>query len=180
VHLSQIYERACEGRPIVFDMRPSTQVQRIALVKAMVRAIEQVCADETQHGQRRYPYIFFEEAHLYVSYEAIVNIITRGRHIGISSIFASNTPQALPEAIFRQLDNLFLLGLNHEEDIASVSKISFAQPETIGSIATRLAERQALVVGQLIERFPLVVSIDPLPEGVPSSGRTRSTWERFG
>ncbi len=108
-----------------------------------------------------------------------MDLITRGRHIGMGSVFVTNTPDRLPEAVFRQLDNLILLALNHRDDIASVGRNSFTDEATIESFATRMPERHALLVGSVTNRYPLVVEVDPLPAGVPPTGKTRSTWERF-
>lgn len=123
--------------------------------------------------------MFYEEAHFYIKEDAILNIITRGRHIGLASVFVTNTPQSLPDTVFRQLDNLFLLGLTHRDDIKNVSKNSFTDEETIQSFATRMPERHALITGKVTDRYSLVVEVDPLPENVPASGETKSTWDRF-
>lgn len=179
-NLSSAYENACDGRPIVFDMRPLSTTLQHALVKAMTKNIEDLCSDESgEGGAGRFPFVFFEEAHFYVTPDAIMNIITRGRHIGMASVFVTNTPQSLPDAVFRQLDNLLLLALTHKDDIRSVSKNSFTDEDTIESFATRMPERHALIVGNVTDRYPLVLSIDALPEGVPPTGETRSTWDRF-
>ncbi len=67
----------------------------------------------------------------------------------------------------------------HKDDIRNVSKSSFTDEATIESFATRMPERHALIVGNVTDRYPLVVKVEDLPEGVPRSGRTRSTWDRF-
>jgi hypothetical protein len=177
--LAILYGNACQGRPVVFDMRDlSSNLQR-ALVRSVNQSLESVCDNETTAGPGRYPFVFFEEAHFYISEEAIVNIITRGRHIGLASVFVTNTPQKLPDTVFRQLDNLFLLNLTHKDDIRNVSKNSFTDEATIESFATRMREHHALIIGNVTDRYPLVVNIDPLPSNVPTTGRTRSTWDRF-
>jgi hypothetical protein len=175
----KLYEQACAKRPIVFDLREREPELQAALVKAMNEILERICASETSKGQGRYPFVFFEEAHFYISETAILNLITRGRHIGMASMFITNTPQKLPDTVFRQLDNLFLLGLTHKDDIKNVSKNSFTDEDTIQSLATRMPERHALIIGNVTDRYPLVVKVDPLPEGIPPTGRTRSTWDRF-
>lgn len=173
-----VYQQACDGQPVVLDMRSlSTTLQR-ALVKAINNTLEDTCATEAD-GEGRYPFVFYEEAHFYVSSDAILNIITRGRHIGMGSFFVTNTPQHLPDTVFRQLDNLFLLALTHRDDIRNVSKNSFTDEDTIQSFATRMPVHHALIVGSVTGRYPLVVKVDPLPEGVPPTGETRSTWGRF-
>jgi hypothetical protein len=176
--LNSAYDTAADGSPIVFDMRDMSRSRQTALVNSVNRLITNICQVESR-GHGRYPFVFFEEAHFYVSESTIMDIITRGRHIGMASIFVTNTPERLPDAVFRQLDNLFLLALTHRDDIRNVSKNSFTDQETIESFATRMPERHALLVGNVTDRYPLVLEIDPLPSDVPPTGRTRSTWDRF-
>ena len=177
--LTDLYGNACNGQPIVFDMRKLSSSLKQALVRSVNKSLEQICDNETQAQSNRYPFVFFEEAHFYISEANIVNLITRGRHIGIGSVFVTNTPKELPDTVFRQLDNLFLLSLTHKDDIRNVSKNSFTDEATIESFATRMPERHALIIGNVTDRYPLVVKVGPLPDNVPTSGRTRSTWDRF-
>lgn len=187
--LAERYDNACQGQPIVFDMRGLGASRQRALVRSVNESLEDICNAESRPtgnpshlpipAMNRYPFVFFEEAHFYVSDETIINIITRGRHIGMGSVFVTNTPQKLPDTVFRQLDNLFLLSLTHKDDIRNVSKSSFTDEATIESFATRMPERHALIVGNVTDRYPLVVKVEDLPEGVPRSGRTRSMWDRF-
>lgn len=178
-NLTDSYTAACDGRPVVFDMRGLGNNMQRALVKSMTGLLEDICEAETRSSAGRYPFVFFEEAHFYVSESAIMNLITRGRHIGIASVFVTNTPQHLPDTVFRQLDNLFLLGLTHKDDIRNVSKNSFTDEDTIQSFATRMPQGNALFMGNVTERYPLIVRIDGLPEGVPPTGTTKSTWDRL-
>lgn len=177
--LTTAYEEAIRGSPIIFNMRGMGTKLQTALVKSVNQLIEKICEREERNATGRFPFVFYEEAHFYISEDAILNIITRGRHIGMASVFITNTPQKLPDTVFRQLDNLFLLNLTHKDDIRNVSKNSFTDEDTIESFATRLSERHALIVGNLTDRYPLVVEIPDLPTGVPPTGRTRSTWDRF-
>jgi DNA helicase HerA-like ATPase len=177
--LGPIFEEACDGHPIVFDMTELSAALQRALVRSVLDSIEEICEQELSEKTERYPFIFFEEAHFYISEETILNVITRGRHIGIGSVFVTNTPQKLPDTVFRQLDNLFLLGLTHRDDIRNVSRNSFTDEATIESFATRMPQRHAMIVGNVTDRYPLVLSVDPLPANVPTTGRTRSTWDRF-
>jgi KaiC/GvpD/RAD55 family RecA-like ATPase len=173
------FEKAAQGEPIVFDIRDLELALQSALVKSIHDMIEEICLEEADSGKGRFPFIFYEEAHFYVRDDIILNIITRGRHIGIGSIFVTNTPQKLPDTVFRQLDNLFLLNLTHKDDIRHVSKNSFTDEDTIESFATRLPERHALIVGNVTDRYPLVVEVLPLPPDIQPTGRTKSTWDRF-
>lgn len=177
--LHSAYDQACAGQPIVFDMRDLTTSLQQALTKTITTVLEKICEVETKKSTGRYPFVFFEEAHFYVTDSAIINIITRGRHIGMASVFVTNSPQHLPDTVFRQLDNLFLLSLTHKDDIRNVSKNSFTDEDTIQSFATRMPVRHALIMGNVTDRYPLIVKIDDLPEGVSPTGRTKSTWDRF-
>jgi len=178
-NLTSLYDAACCGTPIVFDMREQTPGMQRALVKAANKTLEEICLSETRANTKRYPFVFFEEAHFYINETAIMNIITRGRHIGMASVFVTNTPQKLPDTVFRQLDNLFLLALTHKDDIRNVSKNSFTDEDTVESFATRMPKHHALIMGNVTNRYPLIVSVDPLPADVPPTGVTRSTWDRF-
>jgi len=177
-NLTSAYEEACAGHPIVFDMRRLSPTLQHALVRAADNTIETICAREAE-ASGRYPFVFYEEAHFYISADAILNLITRGRHIGMASVFVTNTPQHLPDPVFRQLDNLILLALTHKDDIRNVSKNSFTDEDTIQSFATRMPQYHCLIIGNVTDRYPLVVKVDPLPPEVPPTGRTRSTWDRF-
>lgn len=181
-----IYDKAAgdektPGCPIVFDMRTLTSQEQQALVRAINDTLEDICTQEAnpKTGRGCFPFVFYEEAHFYIQEATIINIITRGRHIGMATVFVTNTPQELPRMVFRQLDNLFLLGLTHNDDIRNVSNSSFTDEATIRSFATRMPQYHGLIIGNVTSRYPLVVTIDDLPEGVPTSGQTRSTWSRF-
>jgi len=122
---------------------------------------------------------FLEEAHLYTSERGIMNIITRGRHVGIASMFMTNSPQKIPDTVFRQLDNLFLQALTHKDDIRNVSKNAFTDEGTIESFASRMPPGHTLIIGRVTDRYPIIVEVDSLPLGVSPTGETRTTWERL-
>lgn len=179
-NIQTIFENACNGNPVVFDMRSLSPMLQSTLVKAINKSIEDICnAESRETGQGRFPFMFYEEAHFYIKSDVILNIITRGRHIGMASVFVTNTPQNLPDTVFRQLDNLFLLSLTHKDDIRNVSKNSFTDEDTIESFATRMPMYHSLIIGNVTDRYPLIVKVDPLPSTIPATGRTKSTWDRF-
>ena len=152
-----------------------------ALSNAIVQQLEYICNRESsENGQGRYPFVFFEEAHFYIDESDILNLITRGRHIGIASVFITNTPEKLPDTVFRQLDNLYLQSLTHKDDIRRVSKNSFTDEETIESFATRMLPRHTLIVGDVTDRYPIIFKVNPLPSDIPPTGVTRTTWTRLG
>ncbi|MBS2773168.1 DUF87 domain-containing protein [Anoxybacillus rupiensis] len=176
--LGQIYERCIKEKKFIrFDFSEmSSKLQKIA-VEAVNNRIIQICNEEANKSRHLYPFIFFEEAHTYIDEKAIVDFATRGRHIGIRMFFMTNTPDALPEMIFRQLDNLFLLRLTHKNDIKHVSLSSFTDEETVKSITTRMPDRHLMVIGNITNNYPLVVQGNDLPDGTPATGVTRPLWE---
>jgi hypothetical protein len=177
---NQIYEAACNGSPLVIDLRSQKLQMQKTLTNILISQLEKICKIESENGGlKRFPFVFFEEAHLYIDESGIMNIITRGRHIGISSVFVTNTPEKLPDNVFRQLDNLFLLNLTHKDDIRRVSENSFTDEETIESFSTRMLPRHALIIGRVTDRYPIIFDVDPLPPNVPPTGVTRTPWSRF-
>jgi hypothetical protein len=99
--------------------------------------------------------------------------------MGIGSVFITNTPDRLPDSVFRQLDNLFLQTLTHKDDIRKVSKNAFTDEETIESFATRMLPRHALIIGNVTDRYPILFEVDALPPNIPPTGVTRTTWSRL-
>ena len=121
--------------------------------------------------------MFFEEAHFYTSQDEILNLITRGRHLGLTLFFITNTPGELPEVVFRQLDNLICTGLRHGADLRTIAKSALSDDDTLQSLAVGLGQREAMIVGRATGNFPIVVDVLDLPEGHPSTGATRSFWD---
>jgi DNA helicase HerA-like ATPase len=121
--------------------------------------------------------VFLEEAHFYASPEEILSLITRGRHLGLTTFFITNTPAQLPEVVFRQIDNLICTGLGHSGDLRTVAKSALADEDTLQSLAVGLRKPEALVVGAITGGFPVVFEVDTLPEGFPATGFTRSFWD---
>jgi hypothetical protein len=164
------------GGFLVFDLAELPPRRLTALVRGLTRRLEAICEDERRKGSTNFPFVFFEEAHFYAAPEEILNLITRGRHLGLTTFFITNSPGQLPEVVFRQLDNMFVTGLSHSADLRTVAKCSLSDEETLQSLAMGLGPTNALVVGRLTGNFPLVVDIDPLPVDFPATGQTRTFW----
>lgn len=175
--LRERFERVtAAGGFVVFDLAELAVGRLRAIVRGLNRQLDAICEDERRSGRGRYPFVFFEEAHFYASPQEILNLITRGRHLGLTTFFITNTPGELPEVIFRQLDNLIVTGLSHSADLRTIAKCSLSDEDTLQSLAISLGPTEALVVGRLTGNFPLVVEIDALPEAFPATGVTRSFW----
>ncbi len=166
------------GKFLVFDLAELPPRRLKALTRGLNRRLESICNEERANGTGRFPFVFLEEAHFYASPEEILNLITRGRHLGLTTFFITNTPGNLPEVVFRQVDNLICTGLGHSADLRTVAKSALSDEDTLQSLAIGLRKTEALVVGRLTAGFPLVVEISALPEGFPATGFTRSFWDR--
>ncbi len=173
--LTMLYENACRGCPMNFELHHLTISFQKSLVASMLRLIERISADEHLHGTRRYPTVIVEEAQQYISEESIRDLIARCRHLGIQTFFITNAPSKLPDCIFSQLDNLFLTRLTHQADIEAIGSCRLVDQETISAFATRMPTHHVLVVGKLTGDYPMLLSVDGLPLGTTTGG-TRSIW----
>ncbi len=168
------------GGFLVFDLALLPPGRLRALTRGLNRRLDAICEAERAAGTNRYPFVFFEEAHFYTSPDEILNLITRGRHLGLTVFFITNTPGELSEVVFRQLDNLVCTGLGHSADLRTISRSALSDEETLQSLAVGLGQRDAMIVGRLTGGFPIVAQIGPLPAGYPSTGATRSFWDGPG
>jgi DNA helicase HerA-like ATPase len=159
---------AQRGRALVIDLAPLTSsFARETFVGASLDMVESVALTSS-----RLPFVFFEEAHLYASGERIGNLVTRARHLGITSTFVTNMVTQLDETVLRQADNLFLLYLPHKDDVRHVAKSATTDEETVSAFAQRIERYHAMVVGTATAQYPIVFRVETL-EGVDMAGETR-------
>ena len=170
-----------EGRPVVFEMLPLSPAVRQALFRASMQTLEKVCERERAEGTERYCQVVMDEAHFYASDAILVNAVTRSRHVGWGLTLATNSPELIPSVVLRLLDNLIVLPISHEDDVRIVAKAaaSFCDRATIESLVQSLPDRSAIIMGELTNRWPLVVEVGPLPDHIPPTGVTRSPWTRL-
>lgn len=159
---------AQHGGVLVIDLAPLTsRFARETFVGATLDMVERVAENNT-----KLPFVFFEEAHLYASGERIDNLVTRARHLGITSTFVTNMVTHLNETILRQVDNLFLLYLPHKDDVRHVAKSATTDEETVTAFAQRIERHHAMLVGPATGNYPIVFEVDRL-EGVNTRGQTK-------
>ncbi|HEY4688834.1 MAG TPA: DUF87 domain-containing protein [Anaerolineae bacterium] len=170
--LGEAYRKIREGGALVVDVSGLSNLAREGFVQAIIELVKELCIWEIEHSTHRFPFIFFEEAHLYVSRQSIDYIVTRARHLGITSFFVTNMIHGLDEAVLRQADNLFLLRIPFEDDVRHVSRGAATDYETMAAFVRRLRQRHALVIGNVTAQYPLMFEVDPL-EGVNTAGETR-------
>ena len=165
------------GGFLVFDLADLPSGRLRALARGLNRRLDAICEEERASGRGRYPFVFFEEAHFYANPTEILNLVTRGRHLGLTMFFVTNTPGELPDVVFRQLDNLVVTGLTHSADLRTIGKSALTDEETLQSLASGLDQTEALVVGRATNGFPVVVNVSQLPHTTPATGVTRSFWD---
>jgi hypothetical protein len=170
--LGEAYRTIREGGALIVDVSGLSNLAREGFVQAIIELVKDLCLWEIEHDTHRFPFIFFEEAHLYVSRQSIDYIVTRARHLGITSFFVTNMIHGLDEAVLRQADNLFLLRIPFEDDVRHVSRGAATDYETMAAFVRRLRERHALIVGNVTAQYPLIFEVDPL-KGVNTAGETR-------
>jgi uncharacterized protein len=170
--LGEAYRAIREGGALIVDVSGLSNLAREGFVQAIIELVKDLCLWEIEHDTHRFPFIFFEEAHLYVSRQSIDYIVTRARHLGITSFFVTNMIHGLDEAVLRQADNLFLLRIPFEDDVRHVSRGAATDYETMAAFVRRLRERHALIVGNVTAHYPLIFEVDPL-QGVNTAGETR-------
>jgi hypothetical protein len=170
--LREAYQKIREGGALVVDVSGLSNLAREGFVQAIIELVKDLCMAEINNSAHRFPFIFFEEAHLYVSRQSIDYIVTRARHLGITSFFVTNMIHGLDEAVLRQADNLFLLRIPFEDDVRHVSRGAATDYETMAAFVRRLRQRHALVIGNVTAQYPLMFEVDPLA-GVNTAGETR-------
>jgi uncharacterized protein len=173
------YRTIREGGALVIDISSLSNLAREGFVQAIIELVKDLCLWEISHNSHRFPFIFFEEAHLYVSRQSIDYIVTRSRHLGITSFFVTNMIHGLDETILRQADNLFLLRIPFEDDVRHVSRGVATDYETMAAFVRRLRQHHALAIGNATGQYPLIFRVDPL-EGINTAGETRYFFRPSG
>jgi len=170
--LGEAYRKIRGGGALVIDISGLSNLAREGFVQAIIELVKDLCLWEIEHETHRFPFIFFEEAHLYVSRQSIDYIVTRARHLGITSFFVTNMIHGLDETILRQADNLFLLRIPFDDDVRHVSRGAATDYETMAAFVRRLRQHHALVIGAVTAQYPLIFRVDRL-EGINTAGETR-------
>jgi len=170
--LGDAYRKIREGGALVIDVSSLSNLAREGFVQAIIELIKDLCLWEIDHDTHRFPFVFFEEAHLYVSKKSIDYIVTRARHLGITSFFVTNMIHGVDEAVLRQADNLFVLRIPFEDDVRHVSRGAATDYETMMAFVRRLRQHHALVIGNVTAQYPLIFEVDALRH-VNTAGETR-------
>jgi hypothetical protein len=148
-------------------------------VQAIIEIIRDLCETEITRGSNRFPFVFFEEAHLYINRNTIGYIVTRARHLGITSFFVTNMIGGLDETVLRQADNLFILRLPFDDDVRHLGKSALTDQETMNSCVRRLRNHHSLLLGDATRHYPIIFEVDAL-EGINTAGETQYFFQPRG
>ncbi|MGQ4809172.1 hypothetical protein NKDENANG_02583 [Candidatus Entotheonellaceae bacterium PAL068K] len=166
------YEKIRQGGAMVIDISSLTNLSRQGFVQAIIDIIREICEREIQRGTGRFPFVFFEEAHLYISRNTIGYMVTRSRHLGITCFFVTNMVSGLDETVLRQMDNLFLLHLPFDDDVRHIGKSAIVDQETMSSFVKRLRRHHALILGDVTRHYPVIIKVKEL-KGIQTAGETQ-------
>lgn len=166
------YDKISQGGALVIDISSLTNLSRQGFVQAIIDILREICEHEIQRGTGRFPFVFFEEAHLYINRNTIGYIVTRSRHLGMTCFFVTNMVGGLDETVLRQVDNLFLLHLPFDDDVRHISKSAIVDQETMSSYVKRLRRHHALILGDVTRQYPVIIKVKEL-KGIRTAGETQ-------
>jgi len=166
------YDKVRQGGALVIDISSLTNLSRQGFVQAIIDILREICEREIQRGTSCFPFVFFEEAHLYISRNTIGYVVTRSRHLGLTCFFVTNMVSGLDETVLRQVDNLFLLNLPFDDDVRHIGKSAIVDQETMSSFVKRLRRHHALILGDVTHQYPIIIKVKEL-KGIHTAGETQ-------
>jgi hypothetical protein len=155
------------GEALVIDMKNQSSITRRMIVEILISKL----ADSLSAAHLKAIFLFAEEAHLYLRETYWDDIVTRMRHLGLFTTFITNQPNTIQENIYRQADNIFIFNFSNEHDLEVVSRASKADSESVRLLVKDLPPHHCLVLGDVVNDFPVVVDVRPLD--VETMGETR-------
>lgn len=155
------------GGVVVINLHDTSIIDRLIVVEYVLGKLMELLAN----WKLRAIFLFAEEAHLYLRETYWDDIVTRMRHFGVFTTFITNQPDTIRENIYRQADNLFLFNFNNEHDLETISRASKVDAETVKCVARDLPPHHCLVLGKVVNDFPIVTKVRKLD--VHALGQTR-------
>jgi len=165
--LEDSLDRVRSGGAIVLNLQNESTTNRHILVEYVLGKLVELLTT----WRLRAIFLFAEEAHLYLRETYWDDIVTRMRHFGVFTTFITNQPDTIRENIYRQVDNLFVLNFTNEHDLDPISRAARVDACTVKSIVRDLLPHHCLVLGKVVNDFPIIVKIRNL--NVQMMGQTR-------
>jgi Predicted ATPase len=161
------------GTLVVFDMSRLGALQRRVFVEFLLSRLKELLLNDEIDPVD----LFAEEAHLYLRETYWEDVITRMRHVGISTVLITNQPDSIPALIYRQADNVFIFNMRNGSDMDHLARNLEIDSETLRSILPNLPQGTVLAWGKVVGRLPVVFKvIDP---DLMTLGRTRTKLGRL-
>lgn len=177
-----------QGNVIIFSIGGLLPFIQKIVVDLVIETLKSISEKQTQAYEEAkkknevyvpiYPTIYFEEAHMYMEPNVIDELVPLIRHHGMNLFFITNTPGALPDSVFRLVDNLIMTKMLSKRDIDQIKNCGLTDSETIEGFARDLPKHHALFLSGIdgaTKNFPLVFHVRDF--GLPPSGITRSMWQ---
>jgi hypothetical protein len=155
------------GGAIIINLKNTSTIDRQIIVEFVLGKLVNLLAC----WKLKAVFLFAEEAHLYLRETYWDDIVTRMRHFGIFTTFITNQPDTIQDSIYRQADNIFLFNFTNEHDLEIVSRAARVDAQTVRAIAVDLPPQYCLVLGKVVEDFPIVTKVKALD--IQTLGKTR-------
>jgi len=155
------------GGAIIFNLKDLGAASRRMVVELVISRL----TDSLSRSELRAVFLFAEEAHLYLRDTYWDDMVTRMRHLGVFTTFITNQPDSIDATIYRQADNIFLFNFTNDSDLEAISRTARVDVETVKSIVKTLPQRRCLILGEVVDDFPIVALVRPLE--VEAMGETR-------
>jgi len=156
------------GRIIVIDVSRLSDDQKAWVLKLYVDELLDHLKMTVASGRRSLPVVFIvEEAPLFLpadsstpAKESLQRFAREGRKFGGVLGIVSQRPRSLDPNVASQLQNFIFLKLVQEEDRRAVMNIADSLDDSLAQILPSLPKGRAIVMGEWIGRFPVLVDID--------------------
>ncbi len=165
--LEAVMDKMDKGGALIINLRNINSKFRQIVVEFLLSKLSQLL----ENWGLKAVFLFAEEAHLYLRETYWNDIVTRMRHLGMFTTFITNQPDSIRKSVYRQADNIFLFNFTNEHDLEIVSRAAMIDVETVNIIARQLPPHYCLMLGKVLNNFPLIVRINSLKE--KTMGETR-------
>jgi DNA helicase HerA-like ATPase len=156
--LEECFYKIRNGGALIVNLHNTSSVMQKIIVEFILSKLTSMLEKETIKAL----FLLAEEAHLYLKDTYWDDIVTRMRHLGVFTTFITNQPDSIREGIYRQADNIFLFNFTNDHDLEIVSRAARVDAETVNIIARELPPRHCLVLGKIVNDFPLVIKVNPI------------------
>jgi len=153
--LKSILHNSGEGRLVIVDLLNLIPATRRLIVEYLLTKLSSLLKNNMINPI----FLFAEEAHLYLRETYWEDIVTRMRHLGLFPVFITNQPDTIPEAVYRQADNIFLFNFSNENDLERISKAARIDAESVKMLGKTLPPRYCLLIGRMVSDIPVMLKV---------------------